>query len=110
MVLEQISEAIVSLARKYCAKMTIPLAPLNIHHPLVVSLLKFHQALEALACENQSVSERRKLMHTHYALNGFVVVVATVFILVVIHHSATMCRGDQGSTPLSFRTSHSEAE
>jgi hypothetical protein len=60
-------------------------APLNIHHPLVVSLLKFHQALEALACENQSVSEREELMHTHYALNGFVVVVATVFILVVIH-------------------------
>jgi hypothetical protein len=60
-------------------------ARLNIHHPLVVSLLKFHQALEALACENEPVSEREELMHTHYALSGFVVVVATVFILVVIH-------------------------
>jgi hypothetical protein len=60
-------------------------APLDIHHPLVALLLTFHQALEALASENEPVSEREELMHTHYALSGFVVVVATAFILVVIH-------------------------
>jgi hypothetical protein len=38
-------------------------------------------------------------MHTHYALGGFVVVVATAFILVVIHSFGHDVPGRPGQNP-----------